>query len=277
MHLWRAFVFGAVTFAIMMSAIAWDGALAQAVADRGGDTVWISTPLGRLKVQVYRYGASTHGPLIVVLHGDAPLNRPGYQYRFADSAARALPGATVAAILRPGYTDPAGDTSQGQRGMTTGDNYTPRVVDAVAEAIVQLAAREQSTRVTLVGHSGGAAIAAVIMERRKDLASRALLVSCPCDVEKWRAGMAWKHFNPLWRLPVGSLSPIAHTASLPRNGVLRVVVGANDSVTPPALSSAFADAARARVARVDLVVLPGLGHEILLRPEVLAALQELER
>ncbi|HZY98486.1 MAG TPA: alpha/beta fold hydrolase [Candidatus Baltobacteraceae bacterium] len=50
--------------------------------------------------------------------------------------------------------------SQGIRGLATGDNYTPEDVDAIDNAIATLRAEYRPVRVILVGHSGGAAIAA---------------------------------------------------------------------------------------------------------------------
>jgi pimeloyl-ACP methyl ester carboxylesterase len=67
--------------------------------------------------------------------------------------------------LRPGYKDDTGEQSEGKRGLTTGDNYTPEVVDAVASATDQLRTRFHPARTVLVGHSGGAAIAANVLGR----------------------------------------------------------------------------------------------------------------
>lgn len=248
-----------------------------AASTYGGETVWLQTPTGRLKALVFRGSdVGRHPRLIVVLHGDAPFDRPGYQYRFAASAARAMDEAVVAAILRPGYTDPTGDKSDGERGMTTGDNYTPAVVDAIDAGVRQLAQTYHADGVTLVGHSGGAAISANIMERHPDLASRALLVSCPCDLAAWRHHMGELQHNPIWSAQVASLSPIEHVDQLSHEAHLVVMVGASDDIAPPALSQAFAEAARAHAGAVDLVVLPDLPHDILLERKVLAGLRQLE-
>ena len=39
----------------------------------------------------------------------------------------------VVALLRPGYRDHTGERSEGEQGLKTGDNYTPEVVEAVAQ------------------------------------------------------------------------------------------------------------------------------------------------
>src|ERR1700737_478520 len=83
--------------------------------------------------------------------------------------------------LRPGYSD-GEDRSDGMRGETTGDNYTPEVVNAVATAISELKAGYHPRRVVLVGHSGGSAIMANLLGQQASIADAALLVSCPCDL-----------------------------------------------------------------------------------------------
>src|SRR5262249_9772839 len=120
----------------------------------GGQRVWLGAPGGRTKALVFRgANVSEHPDLIIVLHGDAPSERPGYHYRFAADIAEALPNTIVVGLLRPGYTDPVGDHSDGEHGLTTGDNYTPAVVAQLAAAIAQLQAQLHPARTTLVGHS----------------------------------------------------------------------------------------------------------------------------
>jgi alpha-beta hydrolase superfamily lysophospholipase len=150
---------------------------------------WATTVQGRLKVRVYPSSRpSTHPALIIVLHGDSPFAPPSYQYRFARQAAAQSDGAVVAAILRPGYTD-GESQSDGTRGTTNGDNYTPEVVDAVNQAITQLRDKYKPRHVVVVGHSGGAAIGADLLGRHPEAADVALLVACPCDVTAWRRHM----------------------------------------------------------------------------------------
>jgi pimeloyl-ACP methyl ester carboxylesterase len=238
-----------------------------------GETVWLTTPLGRQKARVFRsIQVSPRPRLVVALHGDAPFERPEYQYLFAQKAAAALNDTVVAAILRPGYTDADGDKSGGVRGATTGDNYTPEALASLASAIAQLKARYNARDITLVGHSGGAALAAELAERRPELATRAVLVGCPCDLDGWRLYMARKQLSPLWLLPVASLSPLKDAARLSPASRILLLVGEKDDVAPARFSNAFALAARRTGAEVQVQVLPGLGHNILLQPAVLDAL-----
>jgi dipeptidyl aminopeptidase/acylaminoacyl peptidase len=217
--------------------------------------------------------AGAHPPLIVVLHGDAPQGPPSYQYRFAENAAAARPDAVVLALLRPGYADPAGRRSGGRRGWTTGDNYTPEVLDQLAGAILEARRRYAASDVVLVGHSGGAALAALLLERRPWVADAGVLVACPCDLHVWRRHMARLQLNPVWLLPVQSLSPIETVGRIRPGTPVTVIVGARDDVAPPTLSRAFVAAGRRKGVAMRYVELPGKGHEILLDPAVFAALK----
>lgn len=220
------------------------------------------------------YQSSTlraHPVLVAVLHGDAPFSKPDYQDTFAAKLAAGNGDVIAAAILRPGYTDPAGNTSDGERGETTGDNYNAGNVDAIAAAIVELRQRYQPSRVVVVGHSGGAAIAANLLSRHPALADAALLVSCPCDVPRWREHMFRKTGFAGFQGPVTTLSPLDGIATIPSRTMVSMIVGADDDVTPASLSESYRTAMVAQGKLVKLVLLPGWGHEILLTPEVLEA------
>jgi pimeloyl-ACP methyl ester carboxylesterase len=223
------------------------------------------------------FGAEAPGEvktLVFVLHGDAPFVKPSYHYAFAAEAAK-LPGVRAIGILRPGYQDPDGDISPGVRGITTGDNYTPDRVDAIARAIARIEARYPGARHIVVGHSGGAAIAADLAALRPDLVDGVLLVSCPCDLPKWRAFMKKKIPAAPFEQPVDSYNSIALVPKLSRKLALSMMVGSADDTAPPDLTQAYSAAARARGIAVDLRVLPGKPHDILNEPEVIPALADL--
>src|SRR5262249_52837251 len=189
----------------------------------------------RLKVGMFKSPAvGAHPTLLVVLHGDAPFAKPDYQDRFASSAAARYPDLVVAAILRPGYTDPAGHTSEGERGATTGDNYNATNTDAIASAIGALRDRFHASRVVLAGHSGGAAISANILGRHPALASAALLVSCPCDVAKWRAHMLETTRFDGFKGPLATLSPVDLGGSVSKGARGTRLGGGRGDVAPPA-------------------------------------------
>jgi alpha-beta hydrolase superfamily lysophospholipase len=231
-------------------------------------------------VQAYRSTPlSAHPVLVVVVHGDAPFNKPGYQYGFAKQVAARHPDVVAVGLLRPGYTDPQGHRSAGVRGEAVGDNYTPEVIRAVAAGIAQLKQRYQARQVVAVGHSGGAAIVADVLALYPSAADAALLVSCPCDVPRWRQHMQQLQGDgdSVWQKPVTSLSPQALVAKVARTVPVTLLVGTADSVTPVRLSWAYWRTLHQQNPTTKLVPLPGLDHEILFTPAVHQELAQLLR
>jgi predicted esterase len=238
---------------------------ARARQEIAGATMWVATTQ-RLKTKVYENGTLTAAPiLIVVVHGDSPDGPPTYQYRFAQTAAAAIADTIVAAVLRPGYSD-GEDRSDGMRGETTGDNYTPEVINAVGAAIAELKARYKPRRVVLVGHSGGSAIVGSLIGQQGSIANAALLVSCVCDLEAWRKHMRSTKGGQIWERPVRSLSPLALIDGVPLSTKVSMLVGSDDQTTPPNLTLAYAEKLQNRGVAVDVTISPGLGHNILLEP-----------
>ena len=244
-----------------------------------GRTEWVNIPAGRLKLRVYRSEQlSTHPLLIFVLHGDIAQPPPAYQYDFARSVTAQVQDVIAAGVLRPGYSDPSGDKSSGVLGNWAGDNYTAEVVDAIVRAVEQLRTASGARAVILVGHSGGAAIAADMIGRYPRLAQGVLLVSCPCDVPAWRAYMKDKRppqQAEIWEGPVASLSPVTLAAEVARTTRVRLVVGSADDVAPPRFSQEYAQALARHGVDVELKIEAGLEHNILLAPVVIKELERL--
>ncbi|MBO2010363.1 alpha/beta hydrolase family protein [Hymenobacter negativus] len=231
-----------------------------------GPGQWVGTGGQRLWAQVYRSPQlSAHPTLLLVLHGDAPFNKPDYQYTVARQVAQANPDVVAVALLRPGYTDPAGHQSAGERGETTGDNYTPAVIDAIAAALDTLKRRYHAGRVVVAGHSGGAAITADLLGRHPGAADAALLASCPCNVAAWRIHMK-RHTGggAIWDQPVASVSPEQVVARIPARTRVALLVGTADSIAPPALTQEYYRRLQQQGIPATLHELPGLGHEIFL-------------
>ncbi len=232
---------------------------------------WVRGGVECLHFEEYRSASLTaHPDLVVVLHGDSPFERPEYQYATARRITSDVENVIAIGLLRPGYTDHDGHRSSGIRGRAIGDNYTAHDVDAIAAAIGALADTYLPGRVFLIGHSGGAAIAADIIGRHPSLVTGgAILVSCPCDVPLWRRHMDSVQHDPIWRVPVESLSPMDLAARVDTHTVVKVIVGSANDVAPPPLSRAYAQRLRSRDSHVDLVEIPGAGHDILLNQRVL--------
>jgi pimeloyl-ACP methyl ester carboxylesterase len=254
---------------------------AQRPASPAEETVWLRSHGLRIKTTIYRSArSSAHPVLIVVLHGDLlgvrAIPPSTYHYVFARNAATAIDDSVVAALLRPGYRDHTGDHSDGERGLTTGDNYTPEVVDAVAEAIDQLKSRFDPARTVLAGHSGGAAISGDLLGRWPAKVDAAFMVSCPCDLVAWRQHMQQlQNGSPIWSAPVKSLSPLDLAGGVRPSVRVRLLVGARDNVAPPEMSERYAEALRSKGRDVTLAIVPGLEHDILLEPSILSALRSL--
>jgi pimeloyl-ACP methyl ester carboxylesterase len=184
-----------------------------------------------------------------------------------------MPDTVVAAVLRPGYSD-GEDTSEGLRGFTTGDNWTPEVVNAVATVLSELKDRFHPRRAILVGHSGGAAIVGNLLDQQGTPVDGALLVSCPCDVAGWRRHMQSVKGGAIWERPVRSLSPLGLVDRVPASAKIWLLVGSDDQTTPSALTLAYAEALRHRNIAVNVAIAPGLGHNILLEPIAMERLKE---
>jgi pimeloyl-ACP methyl ester carboxylesterase len=184
----------------------------------------------KLCLAMQTYGTETAGSaptLIVLLHGDVSSGGPAdYLYSAAKRLAR--PGVVAVALLRPGYADAAGKTSEGTH-HDRRDHYTPTNIASVGAAVEALKARYSARAVIIVGHSGGAATAGVLIGQRPGLAGAAVLVSCPCDIPRWRRARgrgAWTH----------SLSPHAFIARVSPATTVVAITGSADDNTSPTLA-----------------------------------------
>jgi len=238
-------------------------------AKAGGSSFLIGTPDHRIAGRVYLTGTpAPAAPLVVILHGDAPFRNPSYQYGFASDVADAAPGTRVAALLRPGYADPYGAKSDGDRGFASGENYTPEVVNDVAAAIQALKSQWGASSVILAGHSGGATIAADVAALHPGLVQHVFLVSCPCDVPAFRQHMARLQWGPLWLIPVHSLSPQQTLDQMQGGTEVTAISGANDPIALPEYAQAYVTKAKGQGISASMIQIPGKGHEILNEPEV---------
>ena len=249
---------------------------ADSIFGRGGKTQWIDVRDGRLKAEVYATTPLSARPvLVIVLHGDLFNPTPSYQYAFAQALTQGFDAPAMpdqvrarlgghpevrdvvgAGLLRPGYTDNAGDRSDGERGDAQGDNFTTEVVDAVATAARTLKERYMARRVVMVGHSGGATIAAIMLGRYPEVTDAALLVACGCGATR-------------------SLQPLDFVSEVRRDNNVRLLVGEQDKVTPPELSQRYADALRKRGVDAQVTILPGLAHNIMFTAPVFAEIARL--
>ena len=236
------------------------------------DKEWLGAVGQRTRAALFRSTDAGPSPiLVVVLHGD--LGR--VDYVLATNAANQIHGIIAAALVRPGYTDVDGDTSDGVKGGAFGDNYTPEVLDQMDAAIRQLKSQFHPSGVVLVGHSGGAAICADLIARDNGLARAALILSCPCDVPAWRKHMNTLRPNPLWDKPVTSISPMSVVSEISPKTEILMMVGDKDDIAPPEFTERYAAALRKHGIEPHVTTLPGQGHIIVYDSAVIQELSAL--
>jgi len=179
--------------------------------------------------------------LVVVLHGD----NGGRIELKADSGTAAVLAeklqAVTIAMQRPGYRSDLG-VSDGESGAGD-DDYTPQNVEIVASALGNLRSLNPAKKILLIGHSGGAAMAALLASRFPGSADAYLLAACPCDVPAWRQ---WRARSAGKAGAWSSLSPLAEAGKVNPDTLIRVVVGNKDENTLPLFSETYVRALQAR-------------------------------
>jgi pimeloyl-ACP methyl ester carboxylesterase len=212
------------------------------------------------------FGESRAAPaLYVVLHGDTSDGGPSdYHYAVAQALQAGGPAGSVAvAMIRPGYYDYAGNTSTGSN-YGRRDSYTAENIAAIADGIRTLKTVHGARRVILVGHSGGAAIAGVILGEFPGLADGAVLVSCPCNITAWRLGRGgpWTQ----------SESPSDYVSRISEGTHVVAVSGEADTNTGPALSRDYVETLKRYNIDARFEIIPNATHNSAFRsPAVLSA------
>lgn len=132
----------------------------------------------------------------------------------------------------------------------TEGRFAPEVVGANMLAVDWLKKRYGANRLTLVGYSGGASVAALLAERRSDV-DRLVTVAGNLDPRAWAL---YHHVRPL----SGSLDPVDGIKALASVEQWHLV-GADDAVVPPALVEDFAKRTTA-AQRPHVLVEPRFDH-----------------
>jgi pimeloyl-ACP methyl ester carboxylesterase len=225
-------------------------AAAQSPPGCAQDTArWAGQP-GRC-LAMTSHGAARGEVLVVVLHGDLSGGAPAQYHRaLADRIARTLPGSAVFALVRPGYPDGEGRTSDGDLNARS-DHYTAANMAIVAGAIAALKQRTGARRVVAVGHSGGAATTANILALHPGTVDAAALVACPCALTAWRIGRRpWSN----------SVDPYSGTGRGPTGTKVAAFTGARDDNTRSALASDYVGQLARRGLPARFTEVPGAGH-----------------
>ena len=190
-----------------------------------------------------RYGPTEPRVLVVWLHGDLSSGDPAsYHFPLAQKTAEDLSASNVLAValVRPGYPDGSGASStvsllHGGRS----DHYTQENIAEVGAVIEKLRAKYRPKSVIIVGHSGGAATAAVLLGMKPQLADAAVLVSCPCDLVRWRSGRSGREWGR-------SEDPTRWAEKISPSTRVIALTGSKDDNTSPSLARAYVDLLRSR-------------------------------
>ncbi len=202
---------------------------------------------GPLKGEVYGNGTKN---LVVILHGDGG---PGRYDNFAKRVANSTPNATVVTLNRPGYGR-GKYRSKGRGGSSLGDLYTKRNNDLLAKTLIAMKASLKPKKIIVIGHSGGSGQMGSVIGRYPGISNTVMLVSCPCNVPKWRISRRGKNN---W---TSSQSPLNYVSKISGRTHIYVVIGVKDSNTKLPFSEEYTAAAKAAGKKVTFVSIPNGTH-----------------
>lgn len=199
--------------------------------------------------------------LIIFMHGDMSSGHNDYMHRIGTLyrdriAAAGGRNALVLSPLRKGYGDGKGNRSSGR--FLKRDEYLKDVVDHTQGFLEVINAQYPNAKVTLVGHSGGAAIASVIAGRAPNLAESYVLVGTPGDIEKWRR----EYRNTPWPK---SLNPIDYINGTDPKDRFVIISSDGDEKAPLPLSVDYHQRLRDAGSSAELINLGSLSHSELTR------------
>jgi pimeloyl-ACP methyl ester carboxylesterase len=189
--------------------------------------------------------------LLVYLHGDS--SRGGqFDRHFKYFKPFASADTVFVGMIRPGYADSKKNASTGDK-MGGGDNYTAHNVDAVAKALQALKTKYSARRLVVVGFSGGAATAGVILGRHPELIDNAVLIACPCDLTVRRQG--W--INQTRR----SISPHEVAGAVFKTAQITAITGEADTNTSPEQVTGYITSLKERGVKASYIEVPKATHD----------------
>ena len=134
------------------------------------------------------------------------------------------------------------------------DPFTAERIDAVARATRALKERYEARKVFLIGHSGGAAVAGIILGRFPELVDGMVAVAFPAKIPELIA------YHNLTIEEYKSLSPHDFIEYIKPTSAIHIIVGSEDKTTPARISEGYVNDARERSLEVEYVILDGKGH-----------------
>ncbi len=222
---------------------------------------------------IRRYGPAEPMAIVVWLHGDVSSGGPAnYHFRLAQKAAEDFSASNVmsVALVRPGYPDGSGASSTVSfHHSGRSDHHARENIAEVGAVIEKLRLKYKPESVIIVGHSGGAATAAVLLGMKPQLAEAAVLVACPCELVAWRSSGSRRPWgnsenSTRWAEKIGASTKVI------------ALTGAKDDNTPPSLASNYVDLLRSRGIDASFQVVAEATHNSALRSvEVFDAIAKL--
>jgi pimeloyl-ACP methyl ester carboxylesterase len=199
-----------------------------------------------------RDAATPPRALVVMIHGDGTGS---LEQRHVDAWMQvgrvlAAEDRVVALMIRPGYRSPAGVSSGWANPRD--DDYTAANMERVAGALAALRQAHRPRHVVLVGHSGGAATAALVLGRHPGAADAALLHR---NAQRGQGDRPW----------LNSLNPMDFVASIATATPVIAATGMRDDNTLPAFARRWVEQASAAGIDAHYEDVPGLGHAGILR------------
>ena len=192
---------------------------------------------------IRRYGPTEPSAMVFWIHGDVSSGGPAtYHFRLAQKAAEDLVASNVmsVALVRPGYPDGSGASSTvALLHSGRSDHYTQENIAEVGAVIEKLRLKYKPKSVIVVGHSGGAATAAVLLGMRPQLVEAAVLVSCPCELVSWRSARGGREWGK-------SENPTRWIEKISTSTRVIALTGTKDDNTSPNLASSYVDLLRSR-------------------------------
>ena len=263
-----AIVRTACVVVLALASVGADRAVQAASADHdcpaADNRTWVQGDGECLYIQTFDRDKTVPAPtLLVFLHGDKSNGRPiSWEIRYANQFASA--NVVAVAMLRPGY--PAEDGHRSSGDTSRSDTYTDHNITAVAGALRRLKEHHVAQRLILVGYSGGAAMAGVIIGKFPGLVNVAVLVACPCNIAAWRGRAGeWK-----------SLSPSDFIGGIVAGTQVLAMTGQRDTNTFERLARDYVTKLRARNIAAEFRQIPEGDHDTTPnKPETVSAIKEL--
>ncbi len=210
------------------------------------------------KIETYKSTQLTSSPaLAIILHGDAHNYQPAEQYRIAQKLASQQKNVVAVGMLRPGYTDDWGRTSDGRLGDTVGDNYDDETIKQIALAIQALKQQHNASKVVVLGHYGGATILGRLLGIYPNLVDSAVLASCNCNINAWRATLYERLQLDVLKDDLDTKTPMELAKQVSDKTKISLIVGKDDERTGPRYSREYYDSLKKNGKQVSLQLIDG--------------------